>query len=82
MIRESNFLSYSSSRGLFAGVNLTGAVIRPDDLDRAVYNRPVRKLLGNDGQDSSDEAAGLRSFPHAVGQYTTGPGTDQKQPEN
>ncbi len=43
---EAQILSYSRSRGLFAGVALTGAVIRPDnDANRAVYGLKAKELL-------------------------------------
>ncbi|HTX36018.1 MAG TPA: lipid-binding SYLF domain-containing protein [Bryobacteraceae bacterium] len=45
---HAEILSYSRSRGLFAGVDLGGATLRPDnDANREVYGRPVtqREIL-------------------------------------
>jgi len=45
---HAEILSYSRSRGLFAGVDLGGATLRPDnDANRDVYGRPVtqREIL-------------------------------------
>jgi lipid-binding SYLF domain-containing protein len=63
-------LSYSRSRGLFAGVNVKGVVIKPeDDLNRAVYNQTAKELLGDDagGPNPSD---GMQAFPQALGRYS------------
>ena len=63
-------LSYSRSRGLFAGVNVKGVVIKPeDDLNRAVYNQTARDLLGDHagGPNPSD---GMQAFPQALGRYS------------
>ena len=39
-LMHATILSYSRSRGVFAGANLKGAVVRPeDDLNRAVYDQ-------------------------------------------
>ena len=46
---HAEMLSYSRSRGLFAGMNLKGIVVRPeDDLNQAVYGRSAREVLSND----------------------------------
>lgn len=76
-LMHAEILSYSRSRGLFAGVNLKGVVIRPeDDLNQAVYNRSARALLGDDGRASADTAGGLPAFPQAVTKYAATPGTE------
>ena len=63
-------LSYSRSRGLFAGVDVKGIVIRPeDDLNRAVYNHTARELLA-DPIDSAPPSEGLKSFPDTLGRYS------------
>ena len=47
-LMQAAILSYSRSRGLFAGLNLKGIVIRPeDDLNLAVYNKTARELLSD-----------------------------------
>jgi lipid-binding SYLF domain-containing protein len=64
-------LSYSRSRGLFAGVNVKGIVLRPeDDLNRAVYNKTAKEILGNQINDDSGAAAGLKAFPQTLSRYT------------
>src|SRR5215470_6683354 len=70
-------LSYSRSRGLFAGANLKGVVLRPeDDLNLAVYNHTARELLSD--QPSARSSDGLRSFPDTLGRYSSAkPGTDR-----
>lgn len=50
---RAEILSYSRSRGVFAGLSLEGAVLRPDkDANWAVYGEPVepRRLLLTPGQ--------------------------------
>jgi lipid-binding SYLF domain-containing protein len=81
-LMNAEILSYSRSRGLFAGVNLKGVVIRPeDDLNLSVYNKSARHLLADDGKDSTHEAAGLPMFSQTVARYSTSASTDQKTAE-
>jgi lipid-binding SYLF domain-containing protein len=77
-LMRAEILSYSRSRGLFAGVNLKGVVVQPEDgLNQAVYNKSARELLGDDAAPPvTDAAAGLPSFPQAVARYTATSGTD------
>jgi lipid-binding SYLF domain-containing protein len=43
---KAGILSYSRSKGLFAGVSLTGAVISPDnDANRALYSLTAKDIL-------------------------------------
>ena len=43
---KAQILSYSRSKGLFAGISLSGAVISPDDdANRALYSIPAKELL-------------------------------------
>jgi lipid-binding SYLF domain-containing protein len=81
-LMHAEILSYSRSRGLFAGVNLKGVVIRPeDDLNQAVYGRSARELLSDDGRAVADSTADLPSFPQAVARYTATSGTDPQPPK-
>ncbi len=75
---RAEILSYSRSRGLFAGVNLKGVVVKPeDDLNQAVYGMSARALLGNDGSPPvTDTAAGLALFSQTVARYAATSGTD------
>jgi lipid-binding SYLF domain-containing protein len=71
-------LSYSRSRGLFAGVNVKGVVLKPeDDLNLAVYNQTARELLGDHVGGSASQAAGLKMFPEALARYPVNPRTDR-----
>jgi SH3 domain-containing YSC84-like protein 1 len=66
-------VSYSRSRGLFAGVNVKGIVLRPeDDLNMAVYHKTARELLGDSINDDAGVAPGLAAFPQALGRYAAG----------
>lgn len=60
---HAEILSYSRSRGLFAGINLSGATLRPDkDDNRALYGRDVtaREILTG-GVPQPKDAASLYS---------------------
>jgi lipid-binding SYLF domain-containing protein len=71
-LMQAEILSYSRSRGLFAGINLKGVVIRPEDsLNEAVYGKNARALLGDDEQAAANTADGLPAFPEAVSRYAT-----------
>jgi lipid-binding SYLF domain-containing protein len=64
---------------LFAGVNLKGVVIRPeDDLNLAVYDKRAHELLIDDGKDPAHEAAGLPTFSQTVARYSTASAADEK----
>jgi len=77
-LMQAEILSYSRSRGLFAGVNLKGVVIRPeDDLNLAVYDRNARELLDKGEQDPNNTAVDLSSFSKTVSRYTATAETDQ-----
>ena len=77
-LMQAEILSYSRSRGLFAGVNLKGVVIRPeDDLNLAVYDKSARELLEKGEQGPSNTAADLSSFSKTVSRYTARNETDQ-----
>jgi SH3 domain-containing YSC84-like protein 1 len=77
-LMQAEILSYSRSRGLFAGVNLKGVVIRPeDDLNFAVYDESARELLDPAKHEAGGTAAELPSFSRTIAQYTTNSGTDK-----
>ena len=62
-------LSYSRSRGIFAGLALKGVVIRPEDnLNLAVYNKTAEELLKSPG--GTDTTSDLDAFPRALNRYT------------
>ena len=69
-LMQAQMLSYSRSRGLFAGVSLKGVVVRPeDDLNRAVYSKSARELLTDNGRATANTGADLPAFPQAVARY-------------
>jgi SH3 domain-containing YSC84-like protein 1 len=70
-LMQAQILSYSRSRGLFAGVSLKGVVVRPeDDLNRAVYSKSARELLTDDKKRAAlDTDASLPAFPQAIARY-------------
>jgi len=71
-LMHAEILSYSRSRGVFAGVNVKGVVLKPeDDLNVAVYNRKARELLGDQANTSSRPSDQLNAFPLALGRYVT-----------
>lgn len=71
-LMHAEILSYSRSRGVFAGVNLKGIVIEPEDeLNEAAYNRSAHELLLEEKQTTPETIAGLRTFPQAVSRYAT-----------
>ena len=66
-------LSYSRSRGLFAGVNVKGIILKPeDDLNMAVYRKTARELLVDPVNGDAAAEAALNAFPLALGRYTVG----------
>ena len=69
-LMQAQILSYSRSRGLFAGVSLKGVVVRPeDDLNRAVYSKSARELLTDDRRATANTGADLPAFPQAIARY-------------
>ncbi len=64
-------LSYSRSRGLFAGLGLKGVVIRPeDDLNLAVYNKTAEELLNESPDCEATIESDLEAFPRALVRYS------------
>jgi SH3 domain-containing YSC84-like protein 1 len=67
---HAEILSYSRSRGLFAGIDLGGATLRPDnDANREVYGRPVTSreiLMGEVARPT-----GFHELYAALNRYTT-----------
>lgn len=62
-------LSYSRSRGLFAGVALKGVVIKAEDeLNLAVYNKTAEELLKQPAGETG--VSDLGAFPRALMRYT------------
>lgn len=67
---DAEILTYSRSRGLFAGLSLKGVVITPDkDMNRGVYNKSARQILGDSPILWSDAPGSLQRFPKTVANY-------------
>lgn len=67
---DAEILTYSRSKGLFAGVSLKGVVISQDqDMNQAVYERSAAQILGNPPVPSSEAPEQLRKFSETVADY-------------
>jgi lipid-binding SYLF domain-containing protein len=65
---KAGILSYSRSKGLFAGASLSGAVVNPDnDANRALYSLTAKEILtGPDKVPVSSIPPATRGFQEAV----------------
>jgi lipid-binding SYLF domain-containing protein len=70
---KAQILSYSRSKGLFAGLELKGVVISPDNNDNEpVYGMKADTILAPTKQWKITEMpAGVRIFPRTLGRYST-----------
>src|SRR3954447_20829417 len=60
---DTGILTYSRSKGLFAGVSLKGSVITQDeDMNRAVYGKSARQIIGEPPVTSANAPATLRKL--------------------
>jgi lipid-binding SYLF domain-containing protein len=69
---DAGILSYSRSKGLFAGLELKGAVINPDNnLNEALYGLKARDILtGANKVQMADVLPGVILFPNTLGRYS------------
>lgn len=69
---KAQILSYSRSKGAFAGLEIKGTVISPDNDDNmAVYGQNARDVLAAGRQwTESDIPAGVRIFPQTLVRYS------------
>ncbi|HEX8844583.1 MAG TPA: lipid-binding SYLF domain-containing protein [Pyrinomonadaceae bacterium] len=69
---DAGIISYSRSKGLFAGLELKGVVINPDNDDnKAVYGMTARDLLtGSNKLSLTRMPAGVRIFPRTLARYS------------
>lgn len=69
---DAGILSYSRSKGLFAGLELKGVVINPDNDDnRAVYGMTAKDILtGSNKLSLNRMPAGVRIFPRTLSRYS------------
>jgi lipid-binding SYLF domain-containing protein len=65
-------ISYSRSKGLFAGLEIKGVVIKPDDDEnRGVYETRARELLlPGTAMPLAKMPAGVRIFPRTLARYS------------
>src|SRR6266446_832824 len=70
---NAQILSYSRSKGAFAGLELKGVVIKPDNDDNLqIYGMTARDILTGADKISMDKMpAGVRVFPQTLGRYST-----------
>ena len=70
---KAQILSYSRSKGLFAGLELKGVVIDPDNDDNtAVYGMKAAEILSPTSTLRLEQApAGVRIFPRTLARYST-----------
>ncbi|HEX8186781.1 MAG TPA: lipid-binding SYLF domain-containing protein [Pyrinomonadaceae bacterium] len=69
---DAGILSYSRSKGLFAGLELKGAVINPDNnLNEALYGFKAREILtGSNKVSMADVLPGVITFPNTLARYS------------
>jgi lipid-binding SYLF domain-containing protein len=69
---DAGILSYSRSKGLFAGLELKGAVINPDNnLNEALYGLKAREILtGTNKVSMADVLPGVIVFPNTLARYS------------
>jgi SH3 domain-containing YSC84-like protein 1 len=69
---NAQILSYSRSKGAFAGLELKGVVIKPDNDDNVqVYGISARDILtGANKIKLADMPEGVRVFPETLGRYS------------
>src|SRR5437870_8548590 len=70
---NAQILSYSRSKGAFAGLELKGVVIKPDNDDNLqVYGMRARDILTGPNKIGIDKMpTGVRVFPQTLGRYST-----------
>lgn len=67
---DAEILTYSRSKGLFAGVSLKGVVINSDkDLNSAIYEKTAKEILGNPPVPASAAPATLQRFGRTVATF-------------
>ena len=69
---NAQILSYSRSKGAFAGLELKGVVIKPDNEDNLqVYGMSARDILtGANKISMSEMPEGVRIFPETLSRYS------------
>ena len=72
VLLKAAIISYSRSKGLFAGLEIKGVVIKPDDDEnRRVYQTRARELLlPGTAMSLAKMPAGVRIFPRTLARYS------------
>jgi SH3 domain-containing YSC84-like protein 1 len=71
VLLKAQIISYSRSKGLFAGLEVKGVVIKPDDNDNEpVYGMKAREILAKRWA-MTDMPAGVRIFPRTLARYSS-----------
>ena len=70
---DAGILSYSRTKGLFAGASLQGAVVNPDnDLNEAIYGMKARDILtGMRKMTLREMPVSVRVFPQTLARYSS-----------
>jgi len=67
---DAEILTYSRSKGLFAGVSLKGVSINSDgDLNQAIYQKRSKEIIGDPALPATAAPASLRRFGQTVAAY-------------
>ena len=68
---DSEILSYSRSKGLFAGISLKGVVISADNsINNGVYNKTATGVIGDPPMRSADAPGSLQRLAQTLSKYT------------
>lgn len=68
---DAEILTYSRSRGLFAGLSLKGVFISADDnMNLSIYKRTAKQFFGDSPVAWADAPASLQIFPKTVSNYS------------
>jgi lipid-binding SYLF domain-containing protein len=68
---DAEILTYSRSKGLFAGISLKGVVITQDEeMNRAIYERSASQILVDRPMASSEAPATLQKLAKTISIYT------------
>lgn len=68
---DAEILTYSRTKGVFAGISLKGVVISPDkDMNEAIYQKPAKEILGTPAVPSSAAPSALQKFGNTVSTYS------------
>jgi len=67
---DAEILTYSRSKGLFAGVSLKGVSINSDsDLNRSIYQKNLKEIIGQPALPATAAPATLQKFGLTAGTY-------------